>query len=67
MKAKARDRTILTVAAVRSAIGNWLSYTYTLYDLTGDSYIQIVWPSVPDGGQPFSPELGEVNIYGPTS
>lgn len=46
--------------------GNWLAYTYTLYDLSGVNYVQLVWPGVPAGGQTFSPELGDVDIYGPS-
>jgi hypothetical protein len=34
--------------------------------LSGVNYVQIVWPGVPAGGQSFTPELGDVDIYGAT-
>jgi hypothetical protein len=49
---------------VTGGTGNWLVYTYTLYNLNGDKFVQLVWPAVPNGGQSFSPELGDVDIYG---
>jgi len=56
-----------TVSPVISGgTGNWLAYTYTLYNLSGVNYVQIVWPGVPAGGQSFTPELGDVDIYGAT-
>lgn len=52
---------------ITGGTGNWLAYTYTLYNLSGDNYVQVTWPAVPDGGQSFTPELGDVDIYGTTS
>jgi hypothetical protein len=49
---------------ISGGTGNWMAYTYTLYNLSGAKYVQMVWPGVPSGEQSFSPELGNVDIYG---
>jgi len=40
--------------------GNWLEYIYTLNDMSGVSYVKMIWNNT--SGWPWNPNLGEVSI-----
>jgi hypothetical protein len=40
--------------------GNWLEYIYTLNDMSGVSYVKMIWNNTT--GWPWNPNLGEVTI-----